>query len=58
MQAILSVQGNEDMSQKLGRRSENQRGEIVLLALRLTLMAAAAALIGVLGHVAWKIISA
>ncbi|WP_421993321.1 hypothetical protein [Roseococcus sp.] len=46
------------MSQKLGRRSENQRGEIVLLALRLTLMAAAAALIGVLGHVAWKIISA
>lgn len=58
MQAILSVQGNEDMSQKLGRRSESQRGEIVLLALRLTLMAAAAALIGVLGHVAWKIISA
>lgn len=39
-------------------RGEIQRGEIVLAALRFTLLAASAALVGVLGHVAWKIISA
>ena len=34
------------------------RGEIALQALRFSLLAATAALVGVLGHVAWKIISA
>jgi len=34
------------------------RGEIVLMALRLSLIAATVTLVGVLGHVAWKIISA
>jgi hypothetical protein len=42
----------------MSQRSETQRGEIVLMALRFTLLAASAALVGVLGHVAWKIISA
>jgi hypothetical protein len=40
------------------QRSQILRGEIVLNALRFTLLAATAALVGVLGHVAWKIISA
>lgn len=39
-------------------RSGINRGEVVLMALRLSLLAASAALVGVLGHVAWKIISA
>ncbi|MDB5378780.1 MAG: hypothetical protein JWR00_3226 [Rubritepida sp.] len=39
-------------------RGQILRGEIVLNALRFTLLAATAALVGVLGHVAWKIISA
>lgn len=39
-------------------RSEIIRGEVVLMALRFSLLAASAALVGVLGHVAWKIISA
>lgn len=47
------------MSQRIEiKRSEAVRGEIVLMALRFTLLAATAALVGVLGHVAWKIISA
>jgi len=39
-------------------RSEIIRGEVGLLALRFSLLAASAALVGVLGHIAWKIISA
>ena len=39
-------------------RTEIVRGEVVLMALRFSLLAASAALVGVLGHVAWKIISA
>lgn len=39
-------------------RGQIQRGEIVLTILRFTLLAATAALVGVLGHIAWKIISA
>ncbi len=41
----------------MSQRYEIQRGEIVLTILRFTLLAATAALVGVLGHVAWKIIS-
>lgn len=40
------------------QRGEIQRGEIVLAALRFTLLAASAALVGVLAHIAWKIIAA
>lgn len=40
------------------RRGQVLRGEIVLVVLRFTLLVAAAALVGVLGHIAWKIISA
>ena len=39
-------------------RGQVLRGELVLTVLRFTLLAATAALVGVLGHVAWKIISA
>jgi len=39
-------------------RSEINRGEVVLIALRLSLFAASAALVGVLGHAAWKLILA
>ncbi|MDB5415344.1 MAG: hypothetical protein JWR10_3679 [Rubritepida sp.] len=42
----------------MSQRSETQAGEVVLVALRFTLIAACAALVGVLGHIAWKIISA
>jgi len=37
--------------------SDINRGEVALMALRFTLLAASAALVGVLGHVAWRIIS-
>lgn len=39
-------------------RSEINRGEVVLIALRFSLLAATAALVGVLAHVVWKVISA
>jgi hypothetical protein len=39
-------------------RSEINRGEVVLMALRFSLLAASASLVGVLAHVAWKIVSA
>jgi len=39
-------------------RSDINRGEVVLMALRFSLLAASAALVGVLAHIAWKIISA
>ncbi len=39
-------------------RSDINRGEVVLMALRFSLLAASAALVGVLAHIAWKIVSA
>jgi len=42
----------------MSHSSDVNRGEVVLMALRLSLLAASAALVGVLGHVAWTIVSA
>jgi hypothetical protein len=42
----------------MSNRSDIGRGEVVLMALRFSLLIASAALVGVLGHVAWKLISA
>jgi hypothetical protein len=36
----------------------SKSGEIALFALRFALIASAAGLVGVLGHVAWKVVSA
>ncbi|WP_281168385.1 hypothetical protein [Rubritepida flocculans] len=38
--------------------SVSKRGDVALLALRFVLIASAVSLVGVLGHVAWKIVSA
>jgi len=38
-------------------RPKINRGEVVLIALRLSVLTASAALVGVLGHAAWKLIS-
>jgi hypothetical protein len=38
--------------------SVTKRGDLVLMALRFVLIASAISLVGVLGHVAWKVVSA